>query len=376
MARGIKADFKAITVIVNSNITDFTNDNVQFWSSFGFTGKQYLDKGSIILKPNMSEWKNNGIALMFRFPKGVFRPVSKGQDTFEEIKQKALEGSGFVEKGEDKTDKILLGILLGIVGVTTVSIAIEKLLIWLRRRRLGEIGWSEKIPYNGDLLTTFKVYNDYSYSLGQQTDNLVSAVVLRLINNGSLKLQASDGNKYELEVLELHPASDKLETMVFNLIKNALGDDLVLQKSEMKKFLNKHNRYGAAIYKRLTRQVEYDKQDKESICDVLALERYLKEFTDIKNKDAEQLSQWKEYMVYAQLFGITDRVKKQLKQVWPDYFEQAAMPYSSYHWSYLVGRNIFHNSSTSASSISGSSGSSSFGGGSGFSGGGVGGGGR
>lgn len=50
--------------------------------------------------------------------------------------------------------------------------------------------------------------------------------------------------------------------------------------------------------------------------------------------------------------------------------------FNSQYWSYLVGRNIFHNSSTSASNISGSSGSSSFGGGGGFSGGGAGGGGR
>ena len=93
---------------------------------------------------------------------------------------------------------------------------------------------------------------------------------------------------------------------------------------------------------------------------------------------------WKEYLVYAQLFGIADRVAQQFKKLYPAQFEELARNtgmdpttlYWTMRWTNSMTTRAFTNAVTKAGNINGTGGHASFGGGGGFSGGGVGGGGR
>ena len=113
-------------------------------------------------------------------------------------------------------------------------------------------------------------------------------------------------------------------------------------------------------------------------------------------REAFEASLWKEYMVYGALFGITERVARQLKDIDPSLFREAfhydmtdfdSVMATSTAFSRAVSQAIAQSAAARAavysSGSSGSSGSSrgygghsSRGGGGGFSGGGRGGGGR
>ena len=93
---------------------------------------------------------------------------------------------------------------------------------------------------------------------------------------------------------------------------------------------------------------------------------------------------WHDYIVFASLYGIADKVAKELKDINPEAFETAVgMDYPTMNNVVYISNNMA-NSITSAVvshaqtsvSVGGGGGFSSFGGGGGFSGGGFGGGSR
>ena len=48
------------------------------------------------------------------------------------------------------------------------------------------------------------------------------------------------------------------------------------------------------------------------------LKKYLLEFSNMKTKEAMEVMLWDEYLMFAYLFGIADKVAKQLKDMYPD----------------------------------------------------------
>ena len=131
----------------------------------------------------------------------------------------------------------------------------------------------------------------------------------------------------------------------------------------------------------------------------MGLRKFLNDFTFLNQRESIEANLWKEYMVYAALFGIADKVAKQLKDIDPKFFEKtfsydyrtfSSVLSSSQSISRALGnaitsasRPVYYSSggSSSSSSYSGRSrsgggGYTSRSGGRGYSGGGRGGGGR
>ena len=112
------------------------------------------------------------------------------------------------------------------------------------------------------------------------------------------------------------------------------------------------------------------------------LKNFMEDFSMLDKKEVPELVLWEKYLVYATAFGISDKVLKQLKVVYPQITDEQFM--SSYGYSYLYfmsNRNFsntfirsINNSVTSAYNSanysSGSGGGGGFSGGGGFGGGG------
>lgn len=101
------------------------------------------------------------------------------------------------------------------------------------------------------------------------------------------------------------------------------------------------------------------------------LKKYMEDFSLLNEREVTDIEIWEKFLVYATVFGISEKVIKQLKVVYPN-FEQ--LTGNDYTMMYLMMNTNFNHSFTSSvtSSIS-STYSSATGGGGGFSGGGGGG---
>ena len=107
---------------------------------------------------------------------------------------------------------------------------------------------------------------------------------------------------------------------------------------------------------------------------LFGLKKFLTEFSNMKTREALEVHIWDEYLMFAYIFGIADKVAKQLKELYPEVLVNNDIDYGT-----LVYINHISTSSVSAASSarssSGGGGYSSGGGGGGSFGGGGGGGG-
>jgi uncharacterized membrane protein len=116
---------------------------------------------------------------------------------------------------------------------------------------------------------------------------------------------------------------------------------------------------------------------------LFGLKKFLKEFSLIDERHVQEVSLWKDYMIYAALFGIADQVVKDMKNINPEFFkmDQVAQQMAD-DFTLPAIQTAFLSGTSKAERLkaqrearaSGRGGSSSWGGGGGFSGGGSGGG--
>ena len=116
---------------------------------------------------------------------------------------------------------------------------------------------------------------------------------------------------------------------------------------------------------------------------VVGFKKYLKDFTLLDERKTTEVALWGDYIVFAALFGIADKVAAELKDINPQAFEEViGCDYPTMRTLVLLSNHVGNNVVSSAthyqtaSSTSGGGGFSSLGGGGGFSGGGFGGGAR
>ena len=139
--------------------------------------------------------------------------------------------------------------------------------------------------------------------------------------------------------------------------------------------------------------VELNEEGRSQAVKLLQFKNFLSDFTLSGERSAPEVSLWGEYLVFAQLFGIADKVQKGLADLYPNEYAMFSESYGMGDqqmrgflstWS-SIGHSIEKvaneakisaESSSSSGSSGGFGGHSSFGGGGGFSGGGHGGGSR
>ena len=132
-----------------------------------------------------------------------------------------------------------------------------------------------------------------------------------------------------------------------------------------------HTKTGLSSYK--------DRLDE--VRQVFGLKKYLKEFSLIDERHVQEVSLWKDYMIYATLFGIADQVKADMKKVNPEFMNMDIETRNMTNETLVpvFASSLCHDVASverSVSRDSGGGGHGSFGGGGGFSGGGSGGGAR
>ena len=106
--------------------------------------------------------------------------------------------------------------------------------------------------------------------------------------------------------------------------------------------------------------------------ELYGLKLFLEEFSRMDTKETMEVKIWDEYLMFAYLFGIADKVAKQLKNLYPEILEQ--MENSNVDYNTIIFLNNLSTSSAHAATSARSAADNYSGGGGGFSMGGGGGG--
>ncbi len=393
-----KPEHAKITIMTADTTMVINPDSCGIWG-FRFEGNLWFEDGTIVAETTQPMSSEAGLYIMVQFPKGMFEPTIWENDTFENKKNEAFEGSDYGSSDDDEEMTLFEWVIFILIYGGSTLIAVGGFMwhivtVWRARHRANkDLMWYRDIPLNGNLQEANNILNAYKY-MHTDYNNLMSACILKLIQMGAITIETRPNMKGEMEPnFVIHQLKDLdnqpvLMRKIFKIFKQAAGSDTVLEAKELKQYMKStcnqsitdsfintlHTKTSISKYK--------DREDE--VRQLFGLRKFLKEFTLLDERGVDEVKLWKDYMVYATLFGIADRVIKEMKKVNPEYFnmDQVANQMADNMTLPLIYSTLHHSTSSAVAAkaarehrSSGGGGHSSWGGGGGgFSGGGGGGG--
>lgn len=386
--------------ITLQNGTILNEENAGIWA-FGYDGYIEFQNGGVNAWTNSKLSGSNKMIVMLRMNKGIISPKSEIYEPFDTVKDKAFAGSDY---GDEETlfetiiaQVIFLGFWIVCIWVVTFILKRKKAI----KKFNKECGYFRDVPNSGKIVVSH--YLAQNFDVASNESLIIGALILSMINKGCIEPEKEEnvglfGKVKENINLKLVKTPDKLtELTLYNLLLESAGEDGILQEKELEKYAYKNPEKVQNFVKSTKNAGEQDfinsggfvngagncikdlsDKGKSELAEVMGLKKYLDEFTLIAEREITETVIWKEYMVYATLFGIADKVINQFKQVYPEKVPEL----ETYNRNVVVAHSYYYSMHRSAQKAiqarrtSGGGGRASFGGGGGFSGGGRGGGSR
>lgn len=383
------ADHAKVTIHKESG--EIPKDDVFMWA-FRFKGGVTWQDGMVVAETTDDLDSSHAMIVMLQFAKGVLHPTAKVEGSFSAVKNRAFENSDYkITFFSEKWIREAIPWLLGAIAFLPWPIWFLWSLFrrWRFRSRVNSgLKWNRKLPCNANLVRASQFVDAYKYS-GNNTKNLMRACMMRLVSVDALELIPQRGHSGCLigigELRRVRGLPDtKLLRVLHAVCADAADDDGILEPKRLKKWAKKHPDRMAelAMYATESRSMKECVKDIDHARQVFGLKKFLLEFRKANKREIDT-SMWRDYLVYAELFGIADKVRKDMKHIDPDYFrfdnvlESMATPLDLSLLFAIIALLIDKGTKSlreRASRDSGGGGEASMGGGGGYSGGGSGGG--
>lgn len=397
-----------------SGITPYSKDNAKIWA-FGYSGSVNFDNGSVVLQTN--SLNSNKMQLLMGLESNAYASPNKrhASEKFEDVVKDAKEGSSY-SKGMSKAAKIMLFIFITFVIVMVIFIIVAVIVfsdsgvVFENGRTIKgkEVTPFREIPCDKDIFLFYYLAKKLDIIGDDESrENLISGFILKWVRDGVVTIREKESGaivkkkNYDMYLDVDVKFENKQESALYKMFILASKDG-VLQTKAFQKWCGKHykkidswftkvdniiedsmNKNGyaktATVYKRVLfwniprdRTVWTNKAYDQCLY-VWGFNNFLKDEDNMKEKAAIEVKLWDEYLIFAAVLGIADRVEKQLKVAIPRYEEMTTYnSFPIYYYTHTFAHNSM--SAATAAASAGQGGSSSFsGGGSSFSGGGGGG---
>lgn len=386
--------------------TPFYPDTIGVWA-FRYRGTVMVVDSAIVAETSEPFSSGSAMIVMARFPKGIFNPADIRQGSFDQLREHAFEGSDYVYVDnrtwwEKLKDNIEMLIFMLFIGLTMFSPLLYVIYRWWKKRRFRkqlekELTWYRDIPYQGDLHHSNAVCHAIGYGSYYDTKNLLSAYIMRMLYRGELVIK-EESNPDSAKVkqymgigsapsIKSDNKDNRLENRLYQIFTKAAGEDQILQPKELERWMGKNWRELEGFVNQLKPDMSLNqcKNEIEQVRQLAGLRKYLLDFTLVKERHAKEVSLWKDYLIYASLFGIADQVRKDMQAINPEFFKMDKMAQQMADSTVILIPNLSNATLNGTQKVRqkiderearalGGGGSASWGGGGGFSGGGSGGG--
>lgn len=404
---------------------DLSAKNSKIWG-FGYNGTVKFVNGNVVMETSEPVEYEGKVQLLMKFEQNYFTNASDNNQSFESIVQDAMDGSeysyeeylnGKAFKYKDYTWIILavVGSVLAIGGIaaTIYGIAYNK---GRKEYQFSDhidldkknINMFRDIPCQKDIFEFYYLARKLGMISEEEKSGLVAAILLRWVQKGYIDFKKEETRKFFMKTegfsidlnKEIH-IDTKSEADLLQFFKEAAGENGMLEKNEFEAWCKKHYVSLGVWFDEVEEFIEdryreenklsvemtytefmkikckhdtdtYHPSIREKMEHILGLKKFLEEMSSIKEKEVIEVKLWEEYLIFASILGIAEKVERQLGKMCPDFNEQSNM--DTVYTTRMV-RTMSHTGVSAAFTTSqgGGGGSSFSGGGGGFSGGGGGG---
>lgn len=384
-----------VLTILKQNGEPLTDEDCDIWA-FGYNGQIVFDDGKIRAWTETPLSEGQNMTIMVGLDKTVLDPVRLESDSFETVKERAFDGSDYEQSGlSDLLWGILFVLLFGVIIVVgaLTYVAVQKAKM---NKRMKQVDYFRDAPNQGELNVTHRLG---CCSFLCEEEALLGAYLLRLISNGCLEPTERQANAKNVCLRLSHPpySGNKYDDILYTVLEAAAGADGVLQPNELEQYCQTNYTPLATFMESCIRDgkqkicaggyvknIECDNIDdlteagKEQLDEILGLKRYLLDFSLIQERSVKEAVIWQDYMVYAWMLGIADKVASQIRELYPEQVPQIEryeyyIGYTNRYNTLMYNAYYYERQRREEKRKAGSGGRSSRRGGGGFSGGGRGG---
>lgn len=407
-----------IKIHTNFNISD----SVGVWGYGNYGGTAYVYNGYIEMQSSGSLSSDEYMTILVQFPSNTFNCNNKLNYDFEHYHNMAEKGATHYQKDYSSIIDSVLSILINIISTLFWPVLFFAIILSKSKSDSLDFGVDGKkipkdvayfrdIPCNSNLHRAYFIA--YQYGIVKNKTDVLGAIILKWIKDSLVRVEQREGGKIfkkENTVIILTETntsliSDPKEQKLFDMLYKASKDG-ILENNEFKdwcsdnysKILNWFDDIIEDERQKLTNEGLLTLQEKkkfklfkyntylvspelrEQALEIAGLKKYLLDYTLIKDREAIEVTLFEDYLIYAQMLGIADKVAKQFKELYPHMIEQTCFnSYDNFYYISLSANNGIHSANTARSRAqsysAGGGGFSSGGGGGGSFGGGGGGGG-
>ena len=340
--------------------SDFAySDKLDVWG-YGYDGYAYVYDGYIEMSTKKDLAPEEYMVVLIKFPEGTFETNSTIDNDFDYYYSMAEEGAS--PNAPSKIEEILSTIIPAIFSFGFIALMTFLVIKGSSSAKAGtktfnytrapkklpgdkDINAFRDIPCNKNLYETYWV--GLNYDIVKNKTALLGSLLLKWINENKIEIKSVTSKILKKESKAVvfkdniefdHP----LERKIYEWM-NIASEDGVLEKDEFKKYCNKHynkvlkwfdevmddqtakliQTHGVTVDVKTTlgfknKKYYIEPKMREEAIELKGLKKFLNNFTNVKDKSAIEVKLLGEYLMYAQLFGIADKVAKEFKRLYPD----------------------------------------------------------
>lgn len=393
-----EVDFDRFSVTVSSYYT--FPDTLDVWG-YGYEGYAYVKDGKIEMSDEDGNMNQDYVVLLAKFPLGTFTNTSyvvDGFDDFDDVLNIAEKGTFLPDFLKNLLNffayiiSLIFELLPFIIIVIVAIIASKSGYGYIGNKKIDkkEVPMFRDIPCNKDIYYANALIklNNFEY----KESNILGAIFLKWVRTNKILFRSEEKGIFNKETsvidLTMNPTFDNdLESKLFDMMYEASKDGM-LETKEFERWSSKNYTEFLSLFKKIEnhtisdlkasghiykRRDKHECKKKDVMDDTIyndsiqlyGLKKYLLEFSNMNKKEVMEVKLWDEYLMFAYLFGIADRVAKQFKNMYPEIVEQ--MESSNFNYDTIVFVNNISMRSVSAASSARAAAQSYSSGGGGFS---------
>ena len=335
---------------------EWTEENVKVWG-FRSDSEIFVEDGAVRAESLSPFRSSSAMTVLVRFDPDLLSPAVEYDKGFEAIMDIAFKGSDYVDKSSFGDVAILLLALIAFLLFTPVGWIILAGIIFLiflfnyhvlgwkyEKKIFGARkvkGWYRDVPLKGSIPAGYYVLAKGDAMSAWDKDyanNLIGAYFLRWVLADVVEVLPDPENKSRVNLSFKQQTSFKepLENDLYAMVREASGKNLILEADELEKWSKKSFKRMSDIPSRaLTigrkwfedrhyteKSDRLNKEGQEQARHLIEFKNFLEDFTLSKERGAIEVTLWQDYLVYAALFGIADKVAKQFEKLYPAEFNQ------------------------------------------------------
>lgn len=210
------------------------------------------------------------------------------------------------------------------------------------------------IPCSGNIdLAYWLLYNFSDLKKADLNNGLIGAYLLNWYKNGYIDIKQSQNmgiknDNYNIDLKDGNWTKNYIESRIYNFLKNVAGNNNLLEKNEIRNYCSVDgNKFELKfLFENILKEIQKDLEEKEYITvdpsknyilfkkpskiilseellneykNINGLKNFLLDYSNIEEKIHIEVHLWEDYLIFANLLGIANKVKQQFNKIYPDF---------------------------------------------------------